>query len=437
MGYFIFLSVFIAYIVTALTKQKNCVKLILITSALPFTLLMPSFVVPIGGGVNPQAFLLLLIFFTIAFLNLTNAHGLLMTAKTFPFWTLFVLYSGASIVHGPSFFEGMVFFIKMAVPFMVTAALVNIIRKDEEKYQVEKSILLAGSILVLLGVFNFLTGGVFDSAVGRIKWGGTNVLVAPFMSPANFSFMLIVPALISFSRFLLTKRVLWFLLYVAFSASVFLAFTRISMAGLVLGSIVVFGLMKRSYVITFSTPFVSGIIVILSILYIPAVQKRMFFEGAKIDFSASNMQKLIDSVNTSGRTSLWQAAIDYFESTSQWYGAGAGSVDYWLAAHSKAAALHSEFLRLYLDLGILGLVCFILAVLELFFKPLLKLGIKNVPMNILRNIAVFIGIFSAYFMTLLTDNTLNYVTEFSVYSFSMMALIYVGSDPINNGSQTC
>jgi O-antigen ligase len=103
--------------------------------------------------------------------------------------------------------------------------------------------------------------------------------------------------------------------------------------------------------------------------------------------------------------------------------AGLGSVDHWLNLGGGVNALHSEMLRTYLDTGALGLTLFVAGLAQLGYSVWRSAGPARVaPTRARVRSALGCAALAYYVATLMTDNSLNYVSEFGLYVFALMGI---------------
>jgi O-antigen ligase len=210
--------------------------------------------------------------------------------------------------------------------------------------------------------------------------------------------------------------------------SVLWAFTRISMAGLVVAVAFLVSLSARSTVLKVMIP-VALCVVFVSLFFTIDLLKLRMFKSREVSFSSiarSNPEQIGDMLLTSGRTMLWKQAGEKLFSKSPVIGKGLGSVDSWLETRSPPTRLHSEYLRLLCDLGIVGLSLYAAAILHFFLRiHQVWRSAENAQVRIFSATAMAALFF--YVVTLATDNSFNYVTEFGLYVFAFAAFPFVAA----------
>ncbi len=407
----------------ALLSGKKLLGFALLVGGFPITAIMPgvtffnSF-----GGIAPQAALLFSLLISAMLFLLLNIELTARYLLRFYFCTSFILFIIASLVWGNDLIQGIRFIVKLIAPilFMFTAMIVC--KTDKDVAMTERMVVICGLSVMSFALANTLMGGLIDTG-SRVDWVGKNMLTAPYMTPANFSFLMGAVAMLSLGNYLSHRTRGWLILYLAFSGAVLWAFTRISLAGWLIGTGVCVLLFARSKVIKILIPVTIGLVSVASILTVDSLRDRMFFTGSNMDLSTaiSDPGKLLSQVNTSGRTVLWAEVEEVLGKNSAIVGSGIGSVDSWLA-RKNYSRMHSEYLRLYYDVGIVGLGLYLLIALSLI-QNMRKLS-RSSDSDTRKLAAVAAASLTYYLITMATDNTLNYVTEFGLYVFVFAGLAF-------------
>ena len=205
------------------------------------------------------------------------------------------------------------------------------------------------------------------------------------------------------------KKKPWFLLLFVGSTFCFIsAFKRIAMAAILVAA--VFGfifkfLAKRKSAAAASktiTMLMSGCCVIV-FLYIFAVKMGIFH--------------LLEDwgVNVSGRADIYDLVDRYYEFTPAFLGYGMGYVYYLLNSEISlyTAAIHNDFLSMYIDLGFIGFLIWLLSISAL---RVWYFGRKGKTENKALAFAVMIYMFIVFS----TDNTLTFQMVYTVTALIIM-----------------
>lgn len=410
----------------ALLSGKKLLSYALLVGGFPLTAIMPgvSFFA-FFGGINPQAALLFALMISAILLLLLHIDLTARYLIRFYFCTGFALFIIASLVWSNDLIQGVRFVVKLVAPILFMFTAMVVCKTDKDVVTMERLAIICGVIVLSFAVVNTLTGGIVNDH-SRVDWIAKKMLTAPYMTPANFSFLMGVLAMVSIGNYLSGRGRGWLILYLVFSGAVLWAFTRISLAGWLIGTGICVVFLVRSRVIKFAIPVTIGLAFVASVLTVDSIRERMFFAGSNVDISTaiSDPGELLSKVNTSGRAALWKKVDEALGKHGVMIGNGIGSVDSWLERNDYSR-MHSEYLRLYYDVGIVGLVLYILILLSLI-QNMRKLS-RSDDADTRKLAAIAAASLTYYLITMATDNTLNYVTEFGLYVFSFTGLAFNAS----------
>lgn len=413
------------------TSSKNLVLFVLAIGGIPLTTFMPDLVL-LGflGGLSPQAAFLFFIVAALGFVLMFSNGVLFQEMLRFNVYSLFIIYTAFSVFWGDDFIYGLRLFVKLLSPFLLYLAVISFIKNNEDLKKIENALYFCVLVVLVLIAINYLTGGAIGGDKVKYKWIPLGVLTAPYMSPANFSFFVSSIALYSVARFLFTKENKYFVIFVILSFAVFAAFTRIAMAGLVVGTGICVFMLIRNKMIKVMFPLVLIFGFVLMLFTVDKFRDRMFYNADEFSFSQAieSPEMLEKNFDTSGRIFLWANVLERYKDSSVLFGGGVGSLDLLMDKEFKSLELHSEYLRLFLDLGLVGLVLYLLGMLQMLYR---LFRMKSETYYCLYSSVAIAGI-AYYLITLFTDNSLNYVTEFANYIFLFIGLAVVATRIKNN-----
>lgn len=409
----------------AVLDGRKMVYFVLLVAGIPVSILAPDSL-SLGplGELAPQAAYLLVIAIGLIVAIIPAGKTVAQIVRHFLPLVLFLMYAGGSIVWSLDAVEGVRLLVKLVTPVLMVIAVAYHLQSSRDINRAENCALVCACVVAALALMNYVSNGALDK--GSSYWISRGILAAPYMGPANFSFLMSVSALICLARFLQSNSRVGLGLAIFFAIAVLFAFTRISMAALVIAGSLLLFLMSRNSLVRYVVPGVLLIGSMSTVFLSEAIRSRMFYNAQRADVSRAieNTTGFLSLINTSGRLYLWEAALDYFESASSLVGAGLGSVDHWLQKYSGADALHSEYLRLYIDTGMIGLVMFLIAIAQILVFLLRERRRQRTWHRIReRHTAVSAALLVLFCITLLTDNSLNYVSEFGIYVFASLGYV--------------
>lgn len=165
-----------------------------------------------------------------------------------------------------------------------------------------------------------------------------------------------------------------------------------------------------------------------AIFYIPAVKEKMFFQPTQVemeDWLNGNVDQ--NTVRTNYRTYAWEKAEDYFGEFDTTLGNGSGAVQnymYNLAPGSmRSGQLHNDYMVMYYDNGVLGLILFLGSYLAIFVHCIYIYNTNKDPYIRIAAITAGSSVLGVA-ATMYTDNTVSYsmVTLAAAWGFYGMML---------------
>lgn len=424
MSFVIVLLMLLIPAVLSVISARKLVLFILATGGIPLALMARDirFLGVLGGGINAQALYLFVMILSVWVAFLPRFDELIRELLSYKAFLGFLIFCVVSLVWTTDIVYGFRMLAKLLSPFLFYAAVKAFLRSKSDLKSAEKMIFASCLIVLFLALLNNLSGGWLAPDRENMEWVRRNVLTVPYMSPANFSFLLSCGALLALGNFMASRKPGFLILYGVFAGATFWAFTRISMVGLVVATSIYIFLMTRSLWVKVTLPLILVSILVVAIFAIPALRARMFMDS-NITLSAvvDNPEKAQSLVYMSGRKKLWQDAKKNFVEQNPLIGRGVGSVDFWLDHRNPPSRLHSDYLRIVADVGFIGLGLYIAAMVH-FLKRLMALRRTTKNKDVKKYATVAISALAFYAITLSTDNSLNYVTEFGLYVFSFIGL---------------
>ncbi len=420
-------------IILALSSRRHLVFGLLLTGGIPYTLFMPK---AIFLGVSPQAAYLFLLMSVTLLALLFYVQGVMELSVRFWAVSLFLFYSLITLSWATDVAIGLRMLMKLAAPFLFFFALQLILRSEEDLKSATRAIFLCCFAVLILAVVNTLTRGALYVQEGReYQLATTHSFTAPYMSPATFSFLLGSGALLALGYWFANRKFIFMAIYVVLVVAVFLAFVRISMLGIVVGTGIIIFLMARSLAPKILFPLFIVVIFVTVFFTVESFRTRMF-KSSHVTLEAlvkTDPKNLDNLVHTSGRTLLWKQAAAQFLGKDILLGGGVGAVDTWLQQKMK---LHSEYLRLLCDVGVTGLLLYLGALGQITAGMVMRFFRADDPLG-RQFAATGLGALAFYAVTLATDNSLNYVTEFGLYVFALAGATFVTLSPEPQPDELC
>ena len=333
----------------------------------------------------------------------------------YKFHLLFLLFCVLTLAYAPSLEYGLRMMAKLSAPFLFLIVIMLAVNQHNQLLLIQRTILISSLIVVTLGVAGKLSGLDPEPRFNLLGVG-----------PATTSANLVVAGMLALALYVKQRRPIMLLLVCIIAAAVIGCFTRITIAAMFVGFSVIMFLGTRG--LKRAILPIAGIIGLPTLfLFNAGFRSRMFIGGDQL--SAQNVidspMDAIEHVHGSGRFGLWQEVLHKFFDPSPLVGSGVGATQQFLYTHTSGGGIgvtHSEYVRLLAEVGIIGSVLFVLAVSAYLLKLFSNHWRTGATENEQTYALAAIGGLIAYLIFIATDNGFNYVSQFAIYVFGLIAL---------------
>lgn len=342
----------------------------------------------------------------------------------YPFQLLFFFFCFLSIFWASSFVFSLRMIVKLLSPFIILLTAHLVMSENRKMGSMENAIFTGLLILLLTALINHFAG--FSGDHMSQHWRAKNMLTSPSSSPAPFSFSMACGAMLALASYLTERRKWYLFLFIAFSIAVFWAFTRISMAGLIIASSILIFFLARSVILKVLLPILLCLGITVAFFTVDLLKERGFRNPSTVSLSKfmENPAKVAKNIHTSGRAELWADGLKRFFYPSPLIGSGMGATQefYYGRGQEGRGVIHSEYLRLLCEVGIIGLFLFVLAMLHylamlmIVFRRSAKDNSDEARFKRKYSCLAIAGLIF-YLVTMATDNTIDYVMNLGLYVF--------------------
>lgn len=189
-GVIVLLILLLPLIYYSLLSAKKLVLYVLFIGGIPITTFMPNLkILGFMGGLAPQAALLFFIVISLIVILITANIEIIKEIRRFNIYFVFIVYAATSLVWSNAEIYGLRLAIKLLSPILLYLVVASTIKKKGDVKQVEFSLYASATVVLILTGINHSTGGYIGGDVVKHKWIPLGVITAPYMSPANFSFL--------------------------------------------------------------------------------------------------------------------------------------------------------------------------------------------------------------------------------------------------------
>lgn len=342
--------------------------------------------------------------------NLDNAMSQLKPYK----WHLaFIGFCILSLSYASSAAYGFRMIAKLLGPPLFMIALQSCMKTPEELQKASNAIIGSGVILIAMALLARAMGIDSDA-------NGSGGLGPPGMGPPVFAAHMLPVSMLALSYCVCRPRITTLAFALLCAAAVVGAVQRTSAAALYAGFSVILLLGTRG-IWRILLP-ASGLVTFPAlILFSDTFRRRMFFGQVETQDLLDDPTSALSKINSSGRSVLWDSALQRFFAPHPIAGSGVGSTQDYLYSRAGVGVVHSEYVRLLCEVGALGLALFALAALAYIW--LLRRYVAQSETDQQRVFALAgIGGIVTYLVYCSTDNAFDYVNQFGIFVFGLVGM---------------
>lgn len=286
--------------------------------------------------------------------------------------------------------------IKYIYPLLVVIVCSRVVSNAEVAIKAGVLARRIGIIAAIVGTVPVVEGVLLDG----VFWYGTARAI-------NFiSLMIFSLAMFSLENYDRQKNLLLALFFIL---PCFLWVFRTS----IMGSLVALAMFSLLRYRLRSIPYIAiiGIIGVICVFKIPSLKEKMFFDK-DITFEEVQEEGIDDeTINTNGRTYIWEYLEHKFYEKNKWLGAGTGSVQQEMYNNSEIygglKVPHSDYVQMRCDNGRIGMFLYLLAMIMVIVHC--AFVYNNEKNKHIRICAITAGsALAGILATLYSDNTVNY-----------------------------
>ena len=401
------------HLLLAFTQPLGLVYLALLTGPFPLGLGADDLINTPIGRMSSSAIRLFGLWLAAVFVIFLHFNKLWEYFVRYRLHFLFLLFCTFSLIWAPSLPYGARMLAKLTAPFLFLLLVLIVVSKKDQLKMAEQLIIGSGCLLLLAAMTTKLLG-----------MNTHPFLTVPGLSPAVFSAHLVIVSMLTLGKLIIEKKLTNLFLLVIFFLAILAAFTRIPIFGLLIGASVILFFSYRG-IGRLLLPTVSLLGLISLFLLNEQFRARMFIGGDKLT-AGEILEKpgeAFSNIYGSGRFAAWETVLDKFFDPTPSLGSGVGATQEFFYSHSSTGlgVIHSEYVRLLAEVGIIGLVLFLLAFLAYGRQLRHTLLHAQTPTTKKYTLAALGGII-AYLVFIATDNGFDYVNQFSIYVFTLVAM---------------
>jgi O-antigen ligase len=298
---------------------------------------------------------------------------------------------------------------KLSLPLMFLVLVLVTVNKASQLKSLERIIVMSAIISILIALLSFSPNSKHFTISG--------------MSAAPFSAHLVVVAMLLIAQVLYEKKAYTIVILITVIFAVVAAYTRITIGGLFIGAAVMLFIGMHG-IARIALPSVAVFGLAALFLLSDRFKSRMFIGSDNVSFSTivNDPITAMAHVHGSGRFGAWEIILEKYFNPSPIIGSGAGASQHFFYNYlidSEMGVIHSEYIRILSEVGIVGLFLFVLAIFR-YIKYLIIIYHEN---NIIMKYPLAaIGAITSYLVFFATDNGIDYVLQLGIYVFTLIGM---------------
>lgn len=330
------------------------------------------------------------------------------------FHFLFLLFCSLTLFWAPSITYGARMMAKLSAPVLFLLLIMLMISSRVQLKLMEKLIIFGGVSILLIAIVS----RVF------VIVRPTGNLTLPGIGEAVFSAYLVALTMLSLANIKYSNPTRSIVLVGFFVAGIIAAFSRSTIGALFVGSSLILFMSHRG-IPRLILPALGIVGLPTLFLFSEKFKQRMFLRADKVTLTGimDDPSGILAHVRGSGRFAAWDYALEYFFLPSPIVGSGIGSTQtyYYSQSLQGISVVHSEYIRLLAEVGIMGLVLFIIAILA-YAVRLVHTWRVSPHSEAGKYALAAMGGLAAYLVYMATGNPFDYVNAFGIYIFSLIGM---------------
>lgn len=248
---------------------------------------------------------------------------------------------------------------------------------------------------------NFGSGGLFISYASLADY---------------FSSLIVIPIGI----YLITNNKKWILATIWILLSTILESVRTGLGGILLASSFLLITIFKGRAI----PWIAGLGVaaVITVFAVPSLREKMFWDENKTIESFSVSDANFDNIRSNARGLIWEVNLRKFYYPNKITGAGLGESVEWMKSQPGLKLIHSDYVQILCDLGVIGIILLGLFVLVTLYSILSTAWASTTPYILKLLGGMALGSMAGTFFSMGFDNVVAYAQQSFVIPFVMIGI---------------
>jgi O-antigen ligase len=235
---------------------------------------------------------------------------------------------------------------------------------------------------------------------------------------------MLVLSIFSITNFYFEKKLIFFIIFLVFSVICIISLGRMSIAALFISISMFYFFISKKKIFSVLISVAISTVIIFIFTAVDTIKERTFHRPEEVTFQSFILspKSQFNNISSTGRDFLWSLSLDKFFWKNPWIGSGVGSTQAFFydgIVERGKGAVHSEYVRILCELGIIGCFLFILAFLSYLFRmyKIFKLAKYDCTKKFALTAILSLG---SFFLLCITGNMIDYIFPYSMYMFAFV-----------------
>ena len=336
----------------------------------------------------------------------------------------YLLFIGWAVISALLFssakFQALMMLIKFILPLFYLWLGYSAIRDSDDILFFMKKVAIG------MCVYAFFIGGFSAKFLKPLYiWlnFGSGGLFISYASLADyFSSLIVIPI----GLYLITNNKKWILATIWILISTVLESVRTGLGGILLASSFLLITIFKGRAI----PWIAGLSIaaIITVFAVPSLREKMFWDENKTIESLSVSDANFNNIRSNARGLIWEINMRRFYYPNKITGSGLGESVEWMKGQPGLKLIHSDYVQILCDLGMIGIMLFGLFVFVTLYSILSTTWASETPyiLKLLGGLAL--GSCAGTFFSMGFDNVVAYAQQSFVIPFVMIGIYLKAKD---------
>lgn len=334
-------------------------------------------------------------------------------------YLLFILWCSFSLLHSTDKIQGVMMLIKYTLPLLYLWLGYNAIN-DKESF-----LILLKKTNVFMIIYALLIGGfafkILPFLYNLLLYKSGGLFIAYASLADFFSALFVVPL----ALYIIYKKKVYLVSASWILLSTILETVRTGLGGIALATsffiLVIYKLKAIPYILLFA------ILALSTIFLIPSFKEKMFVDNQTSTQLYKNGGFDFNNIQSNGREAIWKINLAKFYKPNPIIGSGLGNSVEYTKENFTVKLIHSDYVQILCDTGLIGIILFAL----FFLFTFIKIGYYTFFIKddfILLSGAMALGSCVGTFFSMTFDNVVTYSQQAFIFPFVFIGIFLKAID---------